>query len=600
MDSQSGASATAGLDVIEMAEVLLSKLREERTDISRERIKTLEDVLDSIAVAIHDIRSPYTSINRLPCDILYLIFSLVPAFVHHSGTPYCVQTHQLLPVTHVCRLWRSVALDRPLLWTSIYDSYRTGSEHRRREADIITQTLFLERAREAPLNVYLHDLQSRRAQYLLTLHGSRIQNLIIDDGARHSVRAHTFFAFSAPQLERFELLFAERAEPSAAFPLLFQGHAPRLRVLTLKTHYAGNWLPSNQFDSLVHLSLSCARDCNWHLSDFVSLLSRCPRLEELVLAQIGATLDENDHALPKVALNRLTRLVLTQLIPRFVGGLLRCLELPSALAVSVSGKYCPDPDSEEMMGHASMLQALSHLDVMNHLTTLQLTYSSIACPSLHLRGPSHLMTLEPSRLVALPDAHMHPLLPLLHTTLPVWSKIVEFWPWMASHEASTELIGSLSSLTKLVLCSDVLRWLRILSAVPLPFPLMSTLHIDVERDMKLPALAAALLDCAAVRAAHGHPVRKLLVQYGPFRESDVIVERERLEAAFPLVQLIPSDSRPRLQVPAGFREFHAASAYWPLPWVSHSIVQLDMNRMLPASRPANHTVHDYSLCCRRI
>ncbi|RPD56195.1 hypothetical protein L226DRAFT_571838 [Lentinus tigrinus ALCF2SS1-7] len=61
-------------------------------------------------------------INKLPPELLALVFSMVPSSLSlpgYVGPPSTKQTNELLPVTHVCRSWRVLALDMPSLWSTI-------------------------------------------------------------------------------------------------------------------------------------------------------------------------------------------------------------------------------------------------------------------------------------------------------------------------------------------------------------------------------------------------------------------------------------------------------------------------------------------------
>lgn len=67
------------------------------------------------------------TINKLSTELLCQIF--------HEATPgHCLPSsshpktsiarfRQILCITHICRTWRSIALDIPSLWTEIYDKY---------------------------------------------------------------------------------------------------------------------------------------------------------------------------------------------------------------------------------------------------------------------------------------------------------------------------------------------------------------------------------------------------------------------------------------------------------------------------------------------
>lgn len=73
-------------------------------------------------------------IHRLPFQLLARIFefTVVPdrhrmeyRMEHSGGYTHCIPLVDLICVTHVCRLWRDVALATPSLWSGINDCNRT-------------------------------------------------------------------------------------------------------------------------------------------------------------------------------------------------------------------------------------------------------------------------------------------------------------------------------------------------------------------------------------------------------------------------------------------------------------------------------------------
>ncbi|KAH9951242.1 hypothetical protein B0H21DRAFT_818303 [Amylocystis lapponica] len=199
--------------------------------------------------------------------------------------------------------------------------------------------------------------------------------------------ATVYLNFSTPQLERFTMrLTGGSSQSHATFLVLFQGHAPRLKILALQGH-VGHWLPSNQFDNLVHLCVGEANRCQWRLSDLMMLLSRCPRLKELIVAQLGASWDSvESHTAPRIAPRHLVRLVLKNVHPEFANGLLSHLDLlAKPIALCLTGQARSD-DSKELFSDPALVQALSPLDLMQYLTTLKSISSAIHMPLVRFSG----------------------------------------------------------------------------------------------------------------------------------------------------------------------------------------------------------------------
>ncbi|KAI0713477.1 hypothetical protein C8Q76DRAFT_583180, partial [Earliella scabrosa] len=59
---------------------------------------------------LRGVRNTGSKINRIPTELLVRIFSVLAAQNHNED---------LVHITHVCRAWRSIAVDNPHLWTHI-------------------------------------------------------------------------------------------------------------------------------------------------------------------------------------------------------------------------------------------------------------------------------------------------------------------------------------------------------------------------------------------------------------------------------------------------------------------------------------------------
>ncbi|KAH9936016.1 hypothetical protein B0H21DRAFT_795774, partial [Amylocystis lapponica] len=262
----------AVLTAVQLAKELLSRINNDSQDIRTGDFVDLENTISSALYAVRLIRNLRSPINKLPDEVLCLILGNIPSTVYttYGGIPCCKRTFQLVASTHVCSRWRKVALDRPSLWTSIYDSH----------ACIESQKIFLERSKDAPLRVYVHKPQSPFVRDLFASHGSHIRSLVVKRDGCPNVIAH--LAFPAPLLERLVIHhWSGPGQVQDTHLTLFQGDAPRLKVFTF--HCPGLF-PSNRFDGLVHLSIG-GLERRWSTSGLVLLLSRCPRLQELIFVQ---------------------------------------------------------------------------------------------------------------------------------------------------------------------------------------------------------------------------------------------------------------------------------------------------------------------------
>lgn len=297
-------------------------------------------------------------INEIPPELLARIFWLCmspfescedPASPFWwTGCSRVRKTQELVPLTHVCKLWRDLALQTPLLWSSIDgtgDLSWPASPRLSIVADAvpgIPTDIVLERAAGVLLNIlammYLHlSVQSS----MMYLHPS-VQSICQNDSARIQELHLTYIDEEIGTIRRLSDFSAASLEYATFHPtvitvslnrsphsrnsntiLLWRGQAPRLRILTWQICIC---LPSNQFLSLTHLCISAipGRPPRWRLPDLLKLLSRCPALQELVLARLTAPIPEADPpgvalaALHKFAVERVSPALATWLIDHII------------------------------------------------------------------------------------------------------------------------------------------------------------------------------------------------------------------------------------------------------------------------------------------
>ncbi|KAG8903151.1 hypothetical protein FRC01_009312, partial [Tulasnella sp. 417] len=108
----------------------MRRLRSKTTSSDLNRIASLRSPTPSTA--------PFSMAVELPPDVLYYIFVLAQAGVSDPR-------HLSTTVSHVCQLWRAVAVRASILWTTVtFDSDRSRFND---------EALFLERSREASLEI---------------------------------------------------------------------------------------------------------------------------------------------------------------------------------------------------------------------------------------------------------------------------------------------------------------------------------------------------------------------------------------------------------------------------------------------------------------
>lgn len=252
-------------------------------------------------------------INEIPPELLARIFWLcMSPFEGHkvfvwpfwwTGCSRVRKTQELVPLAHVCKLWRDLALQTPLLWSSIDGtgglsgpafsdlSITAGAPLR-----ILTAGLMvLERAASVPLNIFAMQCLHPSVQSICQNDSARIRELhltCIDEKTETIRRLSDFPAASLEYATFHPTVFTvslrrSRHSHNPNTILLWRGQAPRLWILTWQICIC---LPSNQFLSLTHLCISPVPDRTprWGLPDLLKLLYKCPALQELVLTRLTA------------------------------------------------------------------------------------------------------------------------------------------------------------------------------------------------------------------------------------------------------------------------------------------------------------------------
>jgi hypothetical protein len=222
-------------------------------------------------------RNALVPVSLLPPEILSRVFHLLKEAVprSHGGRKL-----GWIRVTHVCRHWRQVALNDSSLWARIWGTPTS--------AKWISE--MLTRAKNAPLDIELDDLITSSAEALLMIppHLSHTRQLRLHNlSGLSSDNVREIYSRDAPALEHFELTaptYSPISFPDLGGNLLFKGHAPRLRTLSLsRVVIPWSFIPRGQ---LTRLEIVCPDedgDCPGDLNQLIDLLVNCPALEILRL-----------------------------------------------------------------------------------------------------------------------------------------------------------------------------------------------------------------------------------------------------------------------------------------------------------------------------
>lgn len=165
----------------------------------------------------------HAEIGILPVETLGRVFGLLSA--ENVNPPY-----QWLTVTHVCRYWRTTALEAPELWTRLLTLRRAYI------------AFFLERSKQMPLDIECFkgssDVWAEReeaaptAMDMILPHAHRFRTVILDASFSIPFFAHAF-PRGAPLLEVLSADFFRRVETPDSVPTILAQGLPALRHLSL-------------------------------------------------------------------------------------------------------------------------------------------------------------------------------------------------------------------------------------------------------------------------------------------------------------------------------------------------------------------------------
>jgi len=292
-------------------------------------------------------------------------------------------------VSHVCRLWRDIALDTPTLWTKL--DFSEGLPYERSK-------IYLERSKNAPLDIYIdvtkddevedaNDPFSAIAELMVCSDEmDGILDLVLPHVSHWRVFSLAVSAYvlmntalvelskcpAAPMLEVLQLYdHSENEEVDVFEPsqfkdqlfVIFKGNAPKLTTVALWGVHL-NWAESRFLTGLVDLELAYhAKDVRPSFKDFARILRESPDIHTLSLCQSGpaggpvdwlaSIVDQrSDHPSQEVpntpiatlSLPSLKSLVLAFLEPDYATSLIERLAIPNltSFAIDLEDQSCDD------------------------------------------------------------------------------------------------------------------------------------------------------------------------------------------------------------------------------------------------------------------
>src|ERR1700691_418192 len=167
-------------------------------------------------------RNSMSSVSKLPVEILSKIFSIrVSDALDSAGA---LEERHPFQFTHVCRYWRTVAINDPSLWTHIYTC----------QGPWVVE--MLKRSKSLPLTLEIEHLRRQIKPQRLNLfrHLYRVQNLRITIHSTANLRHYMdSLDTAAPALVALRL---KAWSPLVHYPVpssIFGGSVPKLRRLQL-------------------------------------------------------------------------------------------------------------------------------------------------------------------------------------------------------------------------------------------------------------------------------------------------------------------------------------------------------------------------------
>ena len=249
--------------------------------------------------AFSEILSPLRPVNSVPREVLSRIFALVG-----SGA-------EVVPLSHVCRRWRHIALRSPKLWTSLGDRDLTPM-----------LPAFIERSQGTPLDisVCIDSGDIHRLERLADLQSvsSHLQSFEVTISGSFTDKVRDVFSrfrSPAPLLTTLSIRFdhdvkvpgPESLDGDDAFSLLFDKQNPTLSALSLKSLRPWAAILSETLTTLTLASLYMSAN------DLYPCLKAVPNLTSLALLNVISALSEDyTGTSDPIPLDRLTTLYIHQ------------------------------------------------------------------------------------------------------------------------------------------------------------------------------------------------------------------------------------------------------------------------------------------------
>jgi len=268
-------------------------------------------------------------ISQVSVEILCLIFSFSRSKLqpHLGSFDIHRQNLSVLPLTAVCRHWRSAAINHAILWSNI--AFTTSALH-----TIDCATTFLQRSKKTSLHVHIWDrVRSKRPP---------------SNMPPHYALAHLLSLISS---QRSRIVLLEVIEPSTYLLDALQGPAENVSQLVIQGHTPTKRSDpfSAKFPNVQQITLTCPTPCHlgsltsltqvtlhggprrWNIDAFLDCMDGCTALRSLSVIQCLG-FDSGRDSTRTVSLPSLVNLRLNTCDTVTILGRLK---LPATVSVSV-------------------------------------------------------------------------------------------------------------------------------------------------------------------------------------------------------------------------------------------------------------------------
>ncbi|KAH9918356.1 uncharacterized protein BXZ73DRAFT_105239 [Epithele typhae] len=296
---------------------------------------------------------PREVIDRVPTELLVQVFLLATGELREIGlvvpakwySHTKMETRSLISLTHVCRKWRQVVLQAPLLWTRM--NCYTPSQLR----------AFWERSRGLPISLAIHhndiehyvgtsstpEATRDKIEEILAVTHQLVRSLDLrlegEDGMDHSPPSW-LSSCDMPNLEVLVLsIRRDRKTRVSRKNALIGNNVRSLKALAITE--LGGWFPVDMFPSLTHLLLDCT---NASIKELLRLLRDCPKIEVLHLP--GSYFEFDGVVADPVSLPTLKLLAFTGADSKTLD-LLRFVHIHHTVPIRMMSTFISVDDSEE-------------------------------------------------------------------------------------------------------------------------------------------------------------------------------------------------------------------------------------------------------------